>query len=278
MNLSDKSELIKYLKENYLLPKKGMGQNFLVDESALNKIVDAADIQLTDTVLEIGPGLGVLTDRLIEKADKVIAVEKDDRLSILLTSKYQISIEKQNDKIQIINADILDTDSNKLMPSSYKLIANIPYYITGRIFKKFLEAQNKPEIIVMLVQKEVAERIVAKVGKMSVLAVSVQCHGEPEIVDIIKADSFFPSPNVDSAILKVRVEERKWQVDEKDFMRCVKHGFASKRKTLINNLSAGYQLEKNKIEDIIVSVGLNKNVRAQELSLDDWEKISKKFV
>ncbi len=257
-----------------------MGQNFLVDEGALNKIVEAAELKSTDIVLEIGPGLGVLTDKLIEKAEKVIAVEKDDRLSILLNSKYQISNDKQNDKIRIINADILDLDTKSLNleANSYKLVANIPYYITGKVFRKFLGTTNKPEIIVMLVQKEVAERICAKPGKMSLLSISVQAYGKPEIVDIIKAGSFFPAPKVDSAILKVKIKNNELGIkNEKSFFRCVKHGFASKRKTLINNLSAGYQLEKEKVKDIIVSVGLNENTRAQELSLENWEILSKKF-
>ena len=267
MNLSDKGELIKYLKDNNLWAKKSMGQNFLVNEGVLDKIVGASEIKSTDTVLEIGPGLGALTDKLIEKAGKVVAVEKDSRLASLLKLKVK------NNKLKVLDADILDVDPSKLMPKSYKLIANIPYYITGRIFKKFLEAENKPEVIVMLVQKEVAERICAKPGKMSVLAVSIQAYGEPEIVDIIKAGSFYPVPKVDSAIIKLKVKSRKYKVREKDFFRCVKHGFASKRKTLINNFSAGYQLDKDKVKDIIVSVGLNENTRAQELSLDDWEKI-----
>lgn len=294
MNLSNKSDLIKYFKANNLYAKKNMGQNFLVDESVLDKIVDVAELKDDDTVLEIGPGLGVLTEKLVEKAGKVIAVEKDQRLTELLKLKNERTKEFRN-KLEIINADILDLEPKtlNLEANSYKLVANIPYYITGHIFRKFLGAENKPKTIVMLVQKEVAERICAKprstgstsslqtssrqAGKMSVLSVSVQVYGKPEIVDIVKADSFFPVPKVDSAIIKLKVESGKLKVDEKSFFRCVKHGFASKRKTLINNLSSGYQLDKSKIEDIIISVGLDKNVRAQELSLENWEKLSKKF-
>lgn len=275
MNLSNKEELIKSLKKNSLYAKKSMGQNFLVSKNALEKIVESAELKSIDNVLEIGPGLGTLTEELVKKAGKVVAVEKDRKLSELLKIKKRIENSKN---LEIINADILDTEPKKIMPKAYKLIANIPYYITGQVFRKFLEADNKPELIVMLVQKEVAERICAGPGEMSVLSVMVQYYGKPEIVKVVKASSFFPAPKVDSAILKIRITNNKLRATkEKTFLRCVKHGFASKRKTLINNLSAGYQLDKKAVADIIVSVGLKENVRAQELSLEDWQNIDKKL-
>jgi len=344
MNLSKKNELIKYLKSNNLWAKKSMGQNFLVNECVLDKIVDAAELKQSDTVLEIGPGLGVLTDKLIERAGKVITVEKDNELAKLLIckkqdtrnpfkgplwGKSQISSKtreihskdpfgannKQKNKLEIINADILDVDIEEIlkhsprlrrvearvqddshvaqndkadykhrpetnqpmteMPKSYKLIANIPYYITGQIFKKFLSVENKPETIVMLVQKEVAERIVAKPGKMTVLSVSVQIYGKPEIIDIVKARSFYPAPKVDSAIIKIRITNNELRItDEQKFFRCVKHGFSSKRKTLVNNLSSGYQIPKEKISEILEKCNFSQNTRAQELSVEDWIKLA----
>jgi 16S rRNA (adenine1518-N6/adenine1519-N6)-dimethyltransferase len=283
----NKDELIQYLKENHLYTNKSLGQNFLVDNEALEKIVNAGEIKPTDTVLEIGPGMGVLTEKLAEKAGKVIAIELDKKLYELLVESRKLKVESGN--LQIINANALDFDLSSLKAKSYKLIANIPYYITSKILEKFLIAENKPESIVLLVQKEVAERICAKPGDMSVLSISVQAFGEPEVVDIIKAESFFPAPKVDSAILKVK--SIKWphfaeatrgkkveSVGEKDFFRTVKIGFAARRKTLLNNLSAGFCVDKGTILNILKNVKLNENIRAQELSISAWEQLTTELI
>jgi len=161
---------------------------------------------------------------------------------------------------------------------SYKVVANIPYHITSKILELFLSRENKPETMVLLVQKEVAERICAKPGEMSVLAISVQLYGQPEIVDIVPKESFFPSPKVDSAILKVdRIQAIDTILNEKDFFRCVHIGFAAKRKTLVNNLMAGIGLERQEVVDIIKSIGLKETVRAQELSIEEWKKLTQKI-
>ncbi len=296
MDLTQKDQLIQYLKANGLWAKKSLGQNFLVDRVALDKIVEAAELKNTDTVLEIGPGVGTLTEELVKKAGSVIAVEKDRKLSELLhrliaslpedknnhettasggVSQNAVTIEQSNnEKLKIIEGDVLDFDPKKLQANSYKLIANIPYYITSKILAKFLSEENKPELIVLLVQKEVAERICAKPGALSLLAISVQYFGYPEIVDIVKRDSFFPAPEVDSAILKIRIKNSEHsKSDEEYFFKIVKAGFSARRKTLFNNFKSGTNIPREKISDIIKRTGFEQNVRAQELSVEDWQNL-----
>lgn len=276
MDLTDKSQLIKYIKQNGLWAKKSLGQNFLVDREALDRIVAAAELNENDTVLEIGPGLGTLTGELVQRAGRVVAVEKDEKLADILTQKFKAK--SQNCNFEIISGDALEFDTslsaNKLTPNAYKVVANIPYYITSKILEKFLSAENKPSLIVLLVQKEVAERICAKPGDLSVLAVSVQYYGEPEIVDIVPRDSFFPVPEVDSAILKINTQNPKPKSNDKEFFKVVKTGFAARRKTLFNNLKNGTHLNSGQIEEILDKMGLSKNTRAQELSVEQWKGLA----
>lgn len=280
MDLTDKLQLLKYIKENGIWAKKGLSQNFLIDKGALDKIVDCAEIKKDDLVVEIGPGLGTLTHELIKRAGRVIAIEKDEKLAELLNPKSDPPAGGRNinSKLTILNADILDINLNELLGvKEYKVVANIPYAITSKIIQLFLTAENKPQEIVMLVQKEVAERICAKPGDMSVLAISVQLYGQPEIVDIVPKESFFPSPKVDSAILKISIQnsDNRIQEDkEKEFFRCVNIGFSSKRKKLINNLSAGYHLDRKIVSDIMKKSGVDEGARAQELKIGDWTRLS----
>lgn len=267
----NKTELIQFLRENEIWGKRTMGQNFLVDEGVLRKIIAAADLKSSDTVLEIGPGLGVLTWELAKRADRVLALEKDDFLAKLLIQNAKIKVQNDNSKLKILNQDALEFDPSDL--GKYKLVANIPYNITSMVIRKFLEAENKPELMVLLVQKEVAERIVAGPGEMSLLSVSVQFYANAEIVDIVKNTSFFPVPKVDSAIIKIVVRSKERGVREIDFFRLVKFGFAAKRKTLENNLVAGMHITKNEAADIIKKAGLESKIRAQELSVEDWLKL-----
>ncbi|MFA4995959.1 MAG: 16S rRNA (adenine(1518)-N(6)/adenine(1519)-N(6))-dimethyltransferase RsmA [Patescibacteria group bacterium] len=310
MDLTNKSELLEYLKKNNLWAKKGLGQNFLVDKNALDQIVEAAELTSPqpspsegegELVVEVGPGVGTLTLELIKQAGEVVAVEMDEKLAELLkrqlchsrSSRESTIVDPRlrgddNDKLKIVCSDILSVNLNELVGDrKYKVVANIPYYITSKIIELFLTAENKPESIVLLVQKEVAERICAKAGGMSVLSVSVQLYGKPEIVGIVPKESFFPSPKVDSAILKISdiqdpFDSLSLAQDDtrnlsKSFFRCVHIGFASRRKTLVNNLSAGYHIDKKKASDIINAIGLSDSVRAQELSIEDWEKLAQKM-
>ncbi|PIU24328.1 ribosomal RNA small subunit methyltransferase A [Candidatus Berkelbacteria bacterium CG08_land_8_20_14_0_20_39_8] len=247
-----------------------MGQNFLVDGEVLAKIIETADISLSDTILEIGPGLGVLTEGLSEKAGNVIAVEKDDKLAEMLKSKFSVS------NVKVLNQDALEFDSSNL--GKYKLVANIPYNITSMVIQKFLETKNKPNVMVLMVQKEVAERITAEPGDMSLLSISVQFYATAKIIDIVPKESFFPLPKVDSAIIKIESKKQKTgnkSVQARDFFRMVKFGFAAKRKTLENNLAAGMCISKIEASDIIKRVGLSEKIRAEELSIEDWERLYK---
>ena len=175
--------------------KKSLGQHFLKSERALSSIIESAKISPGETILEIGPGLGVLTEKLLDAGAKVIAVEKDDSLFVFLKEKF-------GEKINLIHEDILDFDSNDL--GKYKIVANIPYNITGAILEKFLSADNQPESMVLLVQKEVAERIVARNNKESILSISVKAYGDPKYIEKVLAGSFVPAPNVDSAIILIK--------------------------------------------------------------------------
>lgn len=215
MDLSDKTQLINYLKLNGLYTKHALGQNFLVDREVLDKIIETAEIEPDDLVIEVGPGVGTLTRELVKEAGEVRTVELDNKLAKLLGQLFHCSIVslsggksneamKQCNNLEIISADILKLNINELVGNEkYKVVANIPYYITSKILNFFLTAEKKPESITLLVQKEVAERICAKPGQMSVLAISVQAYAEPEIIEIVKASSFFPAPKVDSAVLRI---------------------------------------------------------------------------
>lgn len=294
MDLTNRQQLISYLQEHGLYTKKSLGQNFLVDRKALDKIVAAAELSNDDCVIEVGPGLGTLTRELVGRAGKVKAVEKDDRLAQLLHCSIaplltpsslplkrggnSNSTIQQFSNLEIINADILKLNLKEILASSsrYKVVANIPYYITSKILRFFLEAEKKPSAIVLLTQKEVAERICAAPGEMSVLSVSVQYYGQPEIIDIVPKESFFPVPEVDSAILRIaniRHQISSIKMKEGDLFRCARIGFASRRKTLLNNLSAGYQMDKKTTLGILEKVRLSDKTRAQELPVEKWQEL-----
>ncbi|MEK7194104.1 MAG: 16S rRNA (adenine(1518)-N(6)/adenine(1519)-N(6))-dimethyltransferase RsmA [Patescibacteria group bacterium] len=267
-----------------MIAKKSLGQHFLKSEKALNSIVRAGDIKNTDTVLEIGPGQGALTKKLLATSCQVIAIEKDDGLVEELKEKFEI--EMKNGKLELIHGDILKFETSKLEAHSYKLIANIPYNITGAIFKKFLSIEHQPERIVLLVQKEVAERIVAKKskpfdsaqGKESILSISIKVYGKPIFIEKVLAGSFAPAPTVDSAILLIENISKDFfeKLPEEDFFKLLKAGFASKRKKLSSNLSNLFP--KNKVFETFKSLGLNPNIRAEDTPLDIWSKIASKLV
>jgi 16S rRNA (adenine1518-N6/adenine1519-N6)-dimethyltransferase len=261
--------------------KKSLGQHFLHDQKVLQQIVAAADLKVGDKVLEIGPGKGVLTSELVNactdvrtyvRTSNVIAIEKDRELASQL--------ENQNSKLKIIEGDILEVNLPLLIEQNdffeYKVVANIPYYITGKIIRLLFETKYPPKLVVLLVQKEVAERICASPGKMSILSASVKYFGVPQIVDFVSRKSFDPVPKVDSAILRIIPHEKlSSKTETKDFFTIIKIGFSSRRKTLLNNLAAGLKMQKSTILNILEENGLSENTRAQELGIDDWKKLQK---
>jgi 16S rRNA (adenine1518-N6/adenine1519-N6)-dimethyltransferase len=261
-------------------PKKSLGQNFLKSAKALGDIVHAGDVGPDDIVLEIGPGKGALTEKLLETGATVIAVEKDRELVPFLAEKFSTYI--ASGKLTLIEADILafNPSHNSLVPSHYKLIGNIPYYITGAIIRKFLESDYQPTLAVFLVQKEVAERIVARPGrsgdgKESILSLSVKAYGEPKMIGKVSKRYFTPEPKVDSAILLIAgINKNNFKnLRESDFFNVVKTAFGQKRKTLLKNLE-NLGLRKEVIHEILAQIGLHDKVRAEDLSLSAMLSIS----
>lgn len=256
--------------------KKHFGQNFLKSKSALNKIALVADLTLQDFVLEIGPGKGALTEKLLASGAKILAIEKDRDLIPVLEEKFQEQV--NSGQLKVVEGDILkfEPKNHGLVFGKYKLVANIPYYITGAIFEKFLDGQEKPEIIVLVVQKEVAERVVAKDGKKSILSVSVEVYGEPKMVSKIPARYFSPEPKVDSAILSIKKIKNPFKnsAEKEKFFKILKGGFSSRRKVLRKNLEK-LGFDKDKIAKNLEKLGFPDGVRAENLKTSDWLELSK---
>lgn len=255
--------------------KKSLGQHFLKSEKALMSIVNAAEVNADDIILEIGPGHGTLTDRLMFFAAKVVAVEKDDELYEELKNKYEKEISAG--KLDLIHGDALNFDPELLRfyeDFSYKLVANIPYNITGAIFRKFLSASYQPELMVLLVQREVAKRIVASDKKESILSISVKSYGEPRYVEMVKAGSFVPKPKVDSAIIAIENISKTFfeSFSEERFFALLHAGFGSKRKKLSSNLAT--ILPKDKVLEVFKDLELDENTRAEDVDIGIWQKLA----
>jgi len=279
MNLTNIATLKRLCKELNIWPSKKLGQNFLINNNILDKIIKAGELSAQDNVLEIGPGFGVLTWELLKYTKNLIVIEKDNRLVEFLEKEIK-------DKIKIISDDILkisnfqfpiskQISNSKFKILNYKIISNLPYQITSPVLWKFLdEIKNKPEIMVLMVQKEVAERIISKPGKMSVLSVMCQFYADCELISIVGRENFWPEPDVDSAVIKLKTQTPNIKIfNTKYFFKLVKIGFSAKRKMLKNNLSAGLQIPSQDIEKILQDIKLNKKIRAQELSVQNWVEL-----
>lgn len=250
--------------------KKSLGQNFLKSELALKKIIEAGEIKPEDVILEIGPGKGVLTEKLLERAYLVIAIEKDHELFEFLKTKFEKEI--KNNKLILAREDILEFEIQNYKLKNYKIIANIPYNITGAILKKFLTEKDQPTLMVLMVQNEVAKRIVASNKKESILSISVKAYGKPKLIMKVAARYFSPAPKVDSAIILINDISRetftKNKISEKKFWEIVKTGFAHKRKKLGSNL-------KNLALPEGLSLKELGDKRAEDLSTTDWIALTK---
>lgn len=249
--------------------KKSLGQHWLKDREVLADIADEADITKQDTVLEIGPGLGTLTSELLKRAKKVVAVELDGELAKKLPGQFP------GTDLEVVNQDILEFDLRKL-PADYVVVANVPYYITSKIIKLLTTSVNKPRAIVLLVQKEVAERLVARPGDMSILAISAQVYAHVRLGSIVPAKLFTPPPKVDSqvVVLEMRSKPMLKIENEKPFFRVVKAGFVARRKKLRSSLSSGLHVSKSEVEEILKKNDISPDVRAQDLTIDEWLAIA----
>ncbi len=275
-------QVAQLLRQYGLRPKKSLGQNFLVDERALKKIAAAANINPTDLVLEIGPGLGSLTRHLAWQSQQVIAVEIDEKMMGPLHEVLQ-----PFENVTIIRGDILTQDIPTLLTrgaapnpaKTYKVIANIPYYITSALIRFLLEAEIKPTQMTLLVQKEVAMRICAEPPDLSLLALSVQVYGEPRIVAKIPAGAFYPPPQVDSAVIQIDLYPLPIIPPPLTdlFFRLAKAGFSQKRKNLRNSLSAGLNISKAEVEDLLQTCAIDPKRRAETLSLDEWQTLTHQY-
>jgi 16S rRNA (adenine1518-N6/adenine1519-N6)-dimethyltransferase len=274
--LTNPDTIQSLLKKHNFAPNKFLGQNFLIDEEVLDRIVETADIKEGDNVIEIGPGLGVLTQALLAKGANVVAIEKD--IDLVPVVKENL---KEFKNVKISNDDFLAIDLDELVSGfegkSYKIVSNIPYYITSPVLRKILTAETKPQEIVFLVQREVAERISANPGDMSVISVFVQFYGTPSVEKVVKPESFWPAPKVESAILKIILDKKPQLEDDelKAFWRLVKIGYSSRRKTLANNLAAGLHIRPVEIRETLKKLGFSDKTRAQELTMEDWLRLAK---
>ncbi|GAA5343312.1 MAG: 16S rRNA (adenine(1518)-N(6)/adenine(1519)-N(6)) -dimethyltransferase RsmA [Anaerolineaceae bacterium] len=264
-------DIFPLIQKYHVQPKKSLGQNFLVDPNGLNKVLQAAQLNPEDTVLEIGAGLGSLTYLLAQQAKYVVAVELDKRLIPPLTE-----VLAGFDNITIKQGDMLELSPDALLGAAhYVVVANIPYYITSALIRHLLEADHKPTRMVLTVQQEVAERILARDGKMSLLALSVQVYGKPELKARIPAGCFYPPPEVDSAVLSIELyEEPLFPSESLDlFFKLAHAGFAQKRKTLRNTLATGMNESPAWAEKLLTAAGIDPQRRAETLSMQEWKKL-----
>jgi len=251
-------------------PKKSLGQHWLHDRSVLAHIADVAGIGEGDTVLEIGPGLGTLTSELLRRAERVVAVEFDQDLAKKLPGQFP------GKNLEVVHSDILAYDLSHL-PAGYKVVANVPYYITSKIVKMLMTASNRPSTTVLLIQKEVAERLAAKPGDMSILAISAQVYADVSLGNVVPAEMFTPPPKVDSqvVILHTRDQLLVTPEEEKAFFRVVKAGFSAKRKKLRSSLSGGLGISKPEAEILLLKAGISPDSRAEDLTIGEWKMLLK---
>ena len=258
-----------------MITNKSLGQHFLFDRTVLTEIVNFAGADPDGTVLEIGPGLGTLTSVLLKNFNHVIAVEYDADLAAKLPAQFP----GHENHLTVVSDDFLQFDLNQL-PAGYHVVANIPYYITAKIVHKLLTAENKPKNATLLVQKEVAERLAAAPGDLSILAISAQVFAKVSLGPVVKRGYFTPPPKIDSQVVKLELysENLISDLDEKEFFRIVKLGFSSPRKKVLKNLAGGLHVETAKMQEIFAKLNINENARAEDLTIENWKNILKAVV
>ena len=297
MNLTSKKNIKDLLKKHSLQPVKRLGQHFLIDKKILRKIIRVANLKSEDIVLEVGPGTGNLTQELAKMAKKVVAIEKDPKMVEILkeTLKNFKNVDIINTDILKINTKTLKTElpkeakvkmrtpfSSPLKPKNYKIVANIPYYLTSPLIRKFLESGNPPKEMILMVQKEVAQRIYAKPPNMNLLAISVQFYAKPEIISYVSKKSFWPEPKINSAIIKIAPRQPAPYRNgvsgagfRERFFRIVKAGFSQPRKQILNNLTKGLKLDKEVVRAWLEKNKISPLQRAETLTVKDWILLTK---
>lgn len=263
------------LERHAIFPKKSLGQNFLHDPNTLEKIVAVAELTPDSTVLEVGPGTGNLTRYLAQAAGRVIAVELDDRLVPLLQQEFA-----GQPHVEVLHGDILEIDLRDLVGDApYTVVANLPYYITSAILRRLLEQGPRPARMVLTVQREVAERLAAEPGDLSLLAVSVQFYGQPQIVTKLNPAAFWPRPDVESAVVRIDVYPTPIVEvpSEQAFFRVVRAGFSQKRKQLRNAISSGLSVNKARADELLLGSGIDPSRRAETLTLEEWAALTRAF-
>ena len=271
LDLTNIRELRNFLFAHHIRPNKAFGQNFLIDHDVLLQIVEAAEIHASDQVLELGAGTGVLTRELAKRARRVVAVELEREMLSLLaktTRTYR--------NVEIMERNLLYVEPQKIFGSEpYKLVANLPYYIASPTFRHFLESANPPRLFVVMVQYEVAQRIVAEPGELSLLGVSIQFYGEPKIIQRVPARAFYPAPKVDSAILRIDLKEEVplTPTQRDSFFRLVHAGFSERRKQLHNSLAHGLHRKNADVQPWLLAANIDPSRRAETLSIDDWLRL-----
>jgi len=294
MGLFSKRNIKNLLEKHKIRPSKGLGQNFLIDKEVVKKFIESAELKPNDVVLEIGPGLGVLTQELAKKAGRVIAVEKDPSmvkvLKELLGSRATAKGEEESllsspcwnvRNVRIVKDDILKINPKYyIIPNTkYKIVANLPFYLTVPVIRKFLELNYQPKGMILIVQKEVGQRICAKPPDMNLLAVSVQIYAKPEIVSYISKNSFWPKPKVDSAIIRIAplINADRKLINADLFFKIVRAGFSQPRKQLLNNLSKTLKFNKEKTKSWLLKNKIQPIQRAETLKVCDWINLTKSF-
>lgn len=280
MNLTDTSVVQSLCRTYGIYPSRKSGQNFLVSQDVLKAILDEAHIQKSDTILEVGPGFGTLTLELASRAKKVFAVEQDPKLVGVLQKELDST---GADNVKIVSGDILRIPRT-FLPSPYRIVSNLPYQITSFFLRQFLEQDPRPTDMTLMVQKEVAERITAEPGRLSLLGISVQLYADAEIAAIVPRKAFWPIPDVDSAIVSLRlrpdqdITKRLNGISKNDFFKIVRNGFLHRRQKLSNNLSSAFHIPKQDMQLVFKKCGMSDNVRAQELSIDQWIDLAEQIV
>jgi len=275
MNLASKKAIQNLLKKYQGRPLKRLGQNFLIDKKAIKKLIRTTNLKPKDIILEIGPGIGTLTIELTKKVKRVIAIEKDPKMVEILKETL-----KDYENVEIVKGDVLKLDPRTYTLKPYKVVGNLPFYLAAPVIRKFLELpEARPRAMVLVVQKEVGQRICAKPPRMSILAVSVQFYAKPEIISYISRKSFWPQPKVDGAILRIAppINTDRKLINADLFFRIVKAGFSHSRKQLINNLLKELKLDREKVKDWLLKNNIQPGQRAETLTVKDWTSLTKNF-